>query len=173
MKALEDRWAIQESNMAVLDKLEAMLNKKCEKIEDLENRVDNGEKYSRRLCLRMYNIDLAPAETKESCIEKVEKVLTELDCGVSIDSVDRAYRIRPGEKKAKGKETQQMIFKFQTFIERTAVYSAKKKAAFTKIRVDLTQKRFSILREATTLQRSTRTVLITFLPTLIAVLSLN
>ena len=67
--------------MAVLDKLEARLNKKCEKIDDLENRVDNGEQYSRRLCLRMYNIDLAPAETKENCIEKVEKVLTELDCG--------------------------------------------------------------------------------------------
>ena len=70
---------------------------------------------------------------------------------VSIDAVDRAHRIGPREKKAKGKEAQQMIVKFKTFNERTAVYRARKKVAFTKIRFDLTRKRFSILRDAKTL----------------------
>ena len=52
IKALEDRLEIQESSMAVLDKREARLNKKCEQIEGLKNRMDNGEQYSRRVCCK-------------------------------------------------------------------------------------------------------------------------
>ena len=51
--------------MAVLQRLEARVDKKLDKIEKLEERVDNGEQYRRKQCLRIYNIDMAPAETKE------------------------------------------------------------------------------------------------------------
>eukprot|EP00112_Aurelia_sp_Birch-Aquarium-sp1_P010015 Seg2160.7 transcript_id=Seg2160.7/GoldUCD/mRNA.D3Y31 product="hypothetical protein" protein_id=Seg2160.7/GoldUCD/D3Y31 len=107
IKALEDRLAIQESNMVVLQNLEARVDEKLEKIEELEEKVDNGEQYSRRLCLRMYNIDLAPAGKKEDCMKKVKQVLRELDCGVKIDAVDRAHRIGPRET-VDGKERQQI-----------------------------------------------------------------
>ena len=150
IKALEDRLAIQESNMAVLQHLEARVDQKLEKIEELEERVYNGEQYSRRLCLRMYNIDLPPPGTKEDCMKKVKKVLRELDCGVKIDAVDRAHRIGPRET-VEGKEKQQMIVKFKTFNERTAVYRARKKAAVTRTRIDLTRRRLRILKEAKSL----------------------
>lgn len=150
IKASEERLAIQESNMAVLQHLEARVDQKLEKIEELEERVDNGEQYSRRMCLRMYNIDLPPPGTKEDCMKKVKKVLRELDCGVTIDAVDRAHRIGPRET-VEGKEKQQMIVRFKSFNERTAVYRARKKAAVTRTRIDLTRRRPKILKEAKTL----------------------
>ena len=148
-KAFEDRLAIHESNMAVLQHLEERVDQKLKKIDELEERVDNGEQYSRRLCLRMYNIDLAPPGTKEDCMKKVKTVLGELDCGVEIDAVDRAHRIGPREK-VDGKERQQMIVKFKSFNERTAVYRARKKAAVIRTRIDLTRRRLGILKEAKT-----------------------
>ena len=126
IKALEDRLAVQESNMAVLKKLEARLDEKLEKFEKLEERVDDGEQYSSRLCLRLYNIDLAPAGAKEDCLQKVQTFLEELDCGVSINAVDRAHRIGP-RASVKGKEKQQIIVKIKTFKERTLVYRARKR----------------------------------------------
>ena len=65
IKFLEDRLAIQESNMEVLQHLEAAVDQKLEKTEELEERVDNGEQYSRRLCLRMYSIDYHRLERKK------------------------------------------------------------------------------------------------------------
>ena len=112
--------------------------------------MDDGKQYSHRLCLRMYNIDLAPPGTKEDCMKKVKQVLRELDCGVKIDAVDRALRIGP-RKTVEGKEKQQMIVRFKSFNERTAVYRARKKAAVTRTRIDLTRRRLRILREAKTL----------------------
>ena len=142
--------AIQEDNMAVLQNLEARVDEKLVKLAELEERVDNGEQYSRRLCLRMYNIDLAPTGTKEDCMKKVEEVLKKLNCGVDIDAVDKAHRIGP-RVTDEGKEKQQMIVRFKTFKERTMVYRARKKAENTRIRIDLTRRRLHVLREAKTL----------------------
>ncbi len=93
IKALEGHLAVQESNIAVLKKLEARLDEKLEKIEKPEERVSDGEQYSRRLCLVLYNIDLAPAGAKEHYLQKVQTFLEELDCGVNINAVDQAHRI--------------------------------------------------------------------------------
>ena len=53
----------------------------------------------------------------------MENILTELDCGVEIDSVDRAHRI--GQRKKSdddGKVHQQIIVRFSSFRDRTKVY---------------------------------------------------
>ena len=47
--------------------------------------VDNGERYSQRLCLRMYYFDL---QERKNIDGKVEKVLRELDFGVTVNAVD-------------------------------------------------------------------------------------
>ena len=50
-----------------------------------------------------------PQEDKELCIEKVEQVLRDLDCGVGVESVDRAHRIGPVKVSDAGSRSQQMI----------------------------------------------------------------
>lgn len=148
IKALEERLEIQESGMAVLRKLEERVDKKLEALEKLEERVENGEQYSRRLCLRLYNLELPQDGSKEDCLQKVESVLKELDCGVTIDMVDRAHRIGERNVDDDGNVRQQMIVKFRCFRERTMVYRARKKAAAVKIRLDLTKQRLSLLKKA-------------------------
>ena len=62
------------------------------------------------------NIELPGDEESEDCMQKVEDILTGLDCGVGIDSVDRAHRI--GLRKISdddGKVHRQIIVRFSWF----------------------------------------------------------
>ena len=84
-------------------------------------------------------------------MQKVEKILDKMDCGVNIDAVDRAHQIGQREMDDNGKMQQQVIVKFKTFRDRTVVYrnrKDKKKVGDLKIRLDLTRKRLCVLREA-------------------------
>ena len=62
-------------------------------VEKLAERVEDAEQYSRRLSLRLYNIELPVRGEQEDCKEKVWKILEKMDCGVSIDAEDRAHQI--------------------------------------------------------------------------------
>ena len=159
IKALEERLEIQESSMAVLQKLEERVDKKMEALEKLEQRVENGEQYSRRTCLRLYNLDLPLDGSMEDCLQKVESFLKELNCGVTIDMVDRAHRIGERSVDDDGKIRQQMIVKFRGFRERTMVYRARKKAATAKVRLDLTKQRLSLLKKAKDLVEERKDIL--------------
>ena len=159
IKALEERLEIQESSMAVLQKLEERVDKKMEALEKLEQRVENGEQYSRRTCLRLYNLDLPQDGSMEDCLQKVESFLKELNCGVTIDMVDRAHRIGERSVDDDGKTRQQMIVKFRGFRERTMVYRARKKAATAKVRLDLTKQRLSLLKKAKDLVEERKDIL--------------
>ena len=133
----EERMEKLESELAVIDKL--------------AERVDDAEQYSRRTCLRIYNMGLPARGEQEDCMKKVEKILEKMDCGVNIDAVDRAHRIGQREMDDNGKMQQQMIVKFKTFRDRTVVYRNRKdikKVGDIKIRLDLTRKRLGVLREA-------------------------
>ena len=87
-------------------------------MENLERRIDDGEQSSRRQCLRLNNIELPQQGEKETCMEKVEKVLRDLDCGVGVESVDRAHRIGPVKVSDEGSRSQQMIVRFNSFRDR-------------------------------------------------------
>ena len=127
IKALEERLEIQESSMAVLQKLDERVDKKMEALEKLEQRVENGEQYSRRTCLRLYNLDLPQDGSNKDCLQKVESFQKEINCGVTIDMVERAHRIGESSVDDDGKIRQQMIVKFRGFRERTMVYRGRKK----------------------------------------------
>lgn len=62
-------------------------------LENLDKCIDDGEQYSWRHCLRLLNVTLPSGGTKENCLQKVDKLLKQAYCGVSVDSVDRANRI--------------------------------------------------------------------------------
>lgn len=110
--------------MAVLD----ILEKRIAVLDNLERKIDDGEQCSRRLCLRINDIDLPQQGDSENCMEKVKEVLDELNCGVGIGSVDRAHRIGPKKTSdSDGKVRQQMIVCFSSFTDRTKVYRNRKK----------------------------------------------
>lgn len=72
-----------------------VIEDKIGQIGDSERRIDEGKHYSRQKCLRFLNIKLSPRGEKHGCIDRIEKILSHLDCGVRIDSVDSAHRIGP------------------------------------------------------------------------------
>ena len=145
IKSLEDRVEILESKMAVVDSLE----RRIAVLGNLERKIDDGEQYSKRLCLRINGIDLPQQGESDNCIERVKEVLDELDCGVGIGSVDRAHRIGPMRtRNSDGKVRQQMIVPFSSFTDRTKVYRSRKKVTRVRITLDLTRSRLSTLLEA-------------------------
>ena len=85
----EERMEKLESELAVIDKL--------------AERVDDAEQYSRRTCLRLYNMGLPARGEQEDCMKKVEKILEQMDCGVNIDAVDRSHWIGQREIDDNGK----------------------------------------------------------------------
>ncbi len=149
IKQLENR--IEKLESQNLEERVQQLESELAIVQNLADRVDDAEQYSRRTCLRMYNIELPESGEKEDCLEKVGKVLQNMDCGVNIDSVDRAHRIGRKETDEEGKVRQQMIVKFNSFRDRTLVYRnriEKNKVGNVKVRLDLTRKRLSVLRDA-------------------------
>ena len=74
----------------------------------------NGCKYLTKDCLRIDRIDLpknGDHETADQCLEKVNKVLEEIDAQVPDNVIDRAHRIGP-KKALEGETRQQMIVRF-------------------------------------------------------------
>ncbi len=80
---------------------------------------------------------------------KIKEILEELDCGVGIDSVDRAHRI--GRRMvSKDDKTQQRVFQtiiapFSSFRDRTKDYRNRKKLDNIKIRLNLARNRLGTL----------------------------
>ena len=125
IKTLEERIERLESSLVVVNRL--------------QYKIDNEEQYSRRQCLRLNNIDLPGEHESEDCMQKVKDMLKELDCGVGIDSVDRAHRIGPRRvSNEDGQVHKQIIVRISSFRDRTKVYRNRKKLNKVKIRLDLT-----------------------------------
>ena len=129
---LKERVEVLESKVAVLDRL--------------ESRIDDGEQYSRRNCLRFHGMELPPVGSKENCFQKTKEVIEKLSCGVDGDAIDRAHRIGPVTEDEEGKRFQQIIVRFKSFKDRTTVYKNRKKVGKgARIRLDVTKRRLAIL----------------------------
>ena len=110
-------------------------------IERLEARIDDGEQYSRRMCLRINGVPIPSDNGKEECVEKVHKLIKETGIDVPKESIDRAHRI--GRVSDNGK--QQIIVRFKSFRERTLVYRSRKKCKKAAVFLDLTKRRLDLL----------------------------
>ena len=124
---MEDRLDILESKLVLLG--------------NLDKRIDDGKQYSRRHCLRLLNVTLPPDGAKEDCLEKVDELIKEVNCWVSVESVNRAHRIGRVSTDGNGVSKLQIIVRFKTFSERTRFYKARRKVNNVKIRLDLTRQR--------------------------------
>ena len=110
-------------------------------IERLEARIDDGEQYSRRMCLRINGVPIPSGNDKEDCVEKVHELIKETGVDVPKDSIDRAHRI--GRVSDEGK--QQIIVRFKSFRERTLVYRSRKNCKKAAMFLDLTKRRLELL----------------------------
>ena len=93
-------------------------------IERLESKIDDGEHYSRRVCLRINVVPISSGSDKEDCVEKVHDLIKETGVDVPKDSIDRAHGI--GCVIDEGK--QRIIVRFKSFRERTLVYRSRTNA---------------------------------------------
>ena len=148
---------IKDQNMEELDDKIKSLEEMVEKLETslavvnrLQYKIDNEEQYSRKQCLRINNVDLPGENESKDRMQKVKDILNELDCGVGIDSVDRAHRIGPRKvSNVDGKLHQQTIVRFSSFKDRTKViYSNRKIVNKVKFRLDLRRSRQSTFKLA-------------------------
>ena len=110
-------------------------------IERLDARIDDGEQYSRRMCLRFNGVSLSAESGKEDCAERVYDIIKDMGVDLPEDAIDRAHRI--GRISEQGK--QQIIVRFKSFRERTLVYKNRKKCKKASIFLDLTKKRLALL----------------------------
>jgi len=110
-------------------------------IERLDARIDDGEQYSRRMCLRFNGVFLPAESGKDHCAERVYDILKGMGVDLPENAIDRAHRI--GRISEQGK--QQIIVRFKSFRERTLVYKNRKKCKKASIFLDVTKKRLALL----------------------------
>ena len=91
---VNEKLEIQEERVRSLEGRLDVIESKLVLLEHLESHIDDGEQYSRCHCLRLLNVPLPSDGANEDCLGKVGELLRKADCGVSLDSVDRAHRIR-------------------------------------------------------------------------------
>ena len=135
-----------KSKVAHLEGKVTSLNKTLSK---LEININDGEQYSRRMCLRIDGIDLESDENENnsSCMKTVQKVFEEMGVQVPAVSIDQAHRIgkrfpATDEKGRKiiGQDHQQMIVKFNNWGSRMMCHNNRKKLKNKRIKIDLTKR---------------------------------
>ena len=76
----EEQLKSRDDRIIALENKSEMLEGKLCVIDRLDKRIDDGEQYSRRVCLRIDNIPLPDGGQRENCIEKVAEILEGMDC---------------------------------------------------------------------------------------------
>ncbi len=142
---IDEALAARDSELA--ERIE-VLETKVAILEHLEKKINDSEQYGRRVGLRFLNVDLPENGENEDCVEKVGKIIEDLDCGVGANNINRAHRIGRITTTAEGKRRQQIIIKFRYFRERTLVYKNRKKLHAVKVSIDLTAQNLSLLTQA-------------------------
>ena len=94
LKKLQEKLVAQDGKINLLQNRITTLEQHVKKIEKLEERGDDCEQYSRRLCVRIDNM-VVLSGVKEDCLSKVVELMSEMDSNLSEDSTDRAHRIGP------------------------------------------------------------------------------
>ena len=88
-------------------------------------------------------------ESADDVLVKVKEIVRESNSKISLNSIDRAHRIGKAVTNSNGKESQSIIVRFTSFRERTAFYRARKNIDNgLSIRLDLTRKRYNLLKTA-------------------------
>ena len=117
--------------------------------DELKSRkIDDLEPYGPRESLRFSGFEVKENESKEECESKVKSYIKNcLNVDVEESEFNRIHRIGPKINK-NGKAFQQIIVKSKGFVPRTKVYRARKHKADIAIHLDLTKRRYLLLKDA-------------------------
>ena len=83
--------------------------------ERMDARIENGEQYRLRMCLRFYGVSLPAESSKEGCAERVYDIIKGMGVNLPEDTIDRAHRIG----RISDQDKQQIIMGFKSFRERS------------------------------------------------------
>ena len=152
---LEEKVATNEETIARLDERVSLLEGKIEYLETQDKlkarKLDDLEQYGRRECLRFNGFQTKPNESSENCAKMVKQYIRNtLKVEVDDNDFNRIHRIGQKYRRDDGKECQQVVVKFKGFIPRTKVYRARKHKSDISIQLDLTKRRYDLLKEART-----------------------
>ena len=159
LEKLEEKVATKEcisSLMKIINEQKETIARMEDKIAVLESHIDHlviandeVEQYQRRLCLRINGIDLPSdgddRETSDECLDNVQGVFEELGLSIPPNVIDRAHRVGK-EIVVKGKRVRSMIVRLTTFRHRTMIFRARKNSDKYKIKLDLTKRRLTLLK---------------------------
>ena len=101
----------------------------------------------RRESLRFSGSEVKENKSKEECESKVKSYIKNcLNVDIEESEFNRIHRIGPKTNK-NGSAFQQIIVKFKDFVPRTKVYRARKHKADIVIHLDLTKRRYLLLKD--------------------------
>ena len=153
----EEKFQAQEERIALLESaLTLRQNTVDVLLEELTNKCDENEQYSRRSCIRIHGIEDNDNNVEDIVVDCFKKV----NLNIGKESIDRAHRIGNSYDDIQGsnKKVKSIIVKFKSWRERSALYQARpklyrngvkksEKMPFT-VSLDLTKKRYSLLKDA-------------------------
>ena len=161
LSKLEERIANQdrrieqlEAELLISKTVSTLLSKTC---EATEIKCDDNEQYSRRSCLRIHGIQIADDDDTENVMDIVKTCYSDVGLDFDENEIDRAHRIGQVHTDAKSNvKTRSIIVKFKSWGSRTAFYSARPKAVVNgmkkprkfSVSLDLTKRRFELLKSA-------------------------
>ena len=158
VKKQEEKIIQLESSVAMLQEHVSALKQQHKKNE---SNVDENEQYGRRLCLRVDGVKSISGETSADVLTNLRKKWENnvnvqakwKSEGVSLpDSViDRAHRIGKKYKNDAGDTCQGIIIRFSTFRHRTLLYYTRKELKGVTVKLDLTKRRYNLLKDARSL----------------------
>ena len=125
-----------------------MLQKHVNNLKDMcDSKLDDLEQYGRRQCLRIDGVAFKEGERPSEVLTKVKELLVKSESVIPDDCLDRAHRIgKPYKDRTSGIRNQSIIVKFTNFRYRTLFYQNRKKLnGKTRVKLDLTKRRYSLL----------------------------
>ena len=136
----------RRENEKKIEELNGTVSKMNERIEELENKIDRQEQYSRRNCILIHGI----AENKEENTDQqaIDFINENLDIKIDEIDIDRSHRIGRYDKTKK--KPRPIIVKFVRYNVRGRVFREKRKLKGTgkTITESLTTKRIGQLNDA-------------------------
>ena len=152
---LEEKVTTNEETIARLDEIVSLLEGQIVYLETQDKlktrKLDDLEQYIHRESLRFNGFQTKQNEFIEYCAKRVKQFIRNtLKVEVDENDFNRIHRIGQKYKRDDGKECQQIIVKLKGFIPRTKVHRARKHKSDISVKLDLTKRRYDLLKEART-----------------------
>ena len=141
----DDEKEIKEKDKKI-NQLEKTIENLVEKQKIVSSEIDNFEKYSRRNCLVLHDVNESNVESTNEII--IKTFSEELDVEIKEDNLDRSHKL--GKPKRKYNKTWSIIVKFAHYAVRRYIFMNKRKLKGKRLLIteSLTSSRMQSLGDA-------------------------